>query len=206
MLHSYRYLVFGIALFSALAGTARADTQYSYSGDDFTSWTNTACPPACHITGSLTLATPLLTGSNVADVIPLSFSFTDGITTWTDVNAPGGIFEFSTDAMGNITFWIGSLAKTQDPSQCDPGSSDLRFLKFESTSSFALNSGTAICATDTSISGLYDAENESSGIWTVSTAGGTPIPEPGALSLTLLGLLAAAIFWRRPESRIGSLR
>lgn len=204
MLHFYRYLVFGIALFSALVGTARADTQYFYTSDDFNSWTNTACQPACHITGSLTLAMPLLTGLNFADVTPLTYSFTDGITTWTDVNAPNGIFEFSTDAIGNITFWIGSLAKTQDPSQCDPGSTDLRFLKFENTSSFALNSGTAICATDTSISGLYDAENESSGMWTVSTVGGTPVPEPVALSLTLLGLLGtmfAAATRRRKHPR-----
>lgn len=39
---------------------ASVDTQYSYAGDDFTSWINTACEPACNITGSLTLVAPLL--------------------------------------------------------------------------------------------------------------------------------------------------
>jgi hypothetical protein len=178
--------------FLGLSPEAGADTQYSYTGDDFTSWNNTGCPPACHITGSLTLATPLLPGLNFADVTPLSDSFTDGITTWSDIDAPGGIFEFSTDAMGNITFWIGSLAKTQDPSQCDPGSADLRFLQFESTTTFALNSAVAICATDTTVNGLYDAENTSSGMWTVSTTGGTPIPEPG--TVLLLGAGLASVF------------
>ena len=197
MLHSYRYLALGIALFSALADTARADTQYSYTGDDFTSWTSTACQPACQITGSLTLTAPLLPGLNFADVTPLSYSFTDGITTWTDINAPGGIFEFSTDAIGNITLWIGSLAKTQDPSQCDGGSADLRFLKFESTSSFAFNSGNAICTTETSVSELYHAENKSSGMWTVSTVGGIPVPEPGTFVLLSAGLAGMLCFRRR---------
>jgi hypothetical protein len=180
-----------------LSPGARADTQYSYTGDDFTSWTNTACLPACRITGSLILETPLLTGLNFADVTPLSYSFTDGITTWTDINAPGGIFEFSTDATGNISFWVASLAKTQDPSQCDPGSADLRFLQFESTSTFAFNSATAICSTDTAvIRELYEAENQSSGTWSVST-GGTPIPEPGTVLLLGAGLTALLGLRRR---------
>ncbi|HUJ30121.1 MAG TPA: hypothetical protein VLY23_02490 [Candidatus Acidoferrum sp.] len=194
MTRSLALILFAFLSFLGSAAIAHADTVYSYTGSDFATWTNTSCPPVCHITGSLTLAAPLLPGLNFTDVTPLSFSFTDGITTLTNVNAPNFIIEFSTDpTTGAITFWDLSLGHNEDPSQCPPGTSDLRFMHFESTSTFSLNDVSAVCATATTGNLVYEADNETSGVWMVSTTGGTSAPEPGALSLTLLGLLAAAI-------------
>jgi hypothetical protein len=193
-----RAMAFCLLLAAASAAPSSADTVYTYTGSDFTSWTNTACPAACNITGSLTLAQALGTGLSFSDVNPVSFSFTDGITTWTDLNAPGGIFEFSTDMSGVITFWAVSLGKTETPSQCDPGSADLRFLKMEQLSTFSTNLADAICATDTALTTTYEAENSSSGTW-VPSDGVSPVPEPSSFILVGTGL--AATLWRRRVSR-----
>jgi len=101
----------GIALL--LPCIVKANTTYTFTGVRFNQFSGTTCPPTCNITGSITLAQPLppninlpvgqLAGST-SNFTPLSFSFTDGVTTATNLTCPNdNIFNANTDANGNIT-------------------------------------------------------------------------------------------------------
>jgi len=88
-------------------------------------WFNSSCPPECGVTGSITLsnvlpsnllwATPLLSVDT-----PLSYSFTDGLNTFTETNstfsdqfgaAAGGSTPYiATGAGGDITAWSIALS------------------------------------------------------------------------------------------------
>jgi hypothetical protein len=85
-------------------------TVYNFIGPPYTSFTNTACPPTCGITGTLTLSDPLPPNHKAdpgghGSSFPTSFSFTDGTTTVTNSNATEYGFEFDTDSAGNITYF-----------------------------------------------------------------------------------------------------
>src|SRR5208282_5406679 len=69
--------------------TARADTLYTYTGNDFTVVDNPGQLPGgiVALDGSMTVTTSL--GSNFSGyVTPTAFSFSDGATTLTQLNAP----------------------------------------------------------------------------------------------------------------------
>jgi hypothetical protein len=98
------------SLLSALPTFARASTIYTYTGPNFSpsfGSTGTALPYSTsdHVQGSFTLSSPLAVGTFTLPT-PSSFSFTDGIFTFTDKTDPGAEFTFYTDAMGNITFAV----------------------------------------------------------------------------------------------------
>ena len=97
--------------------TPPTDTQatYNFVGVPFTSFTNTACPPTCKLTGSMTLSQPLAANLNSdlggsGSTVPVAFSFTDGKTTITNQNATTYGFNFDTDSSGNITYYSFYMA------------------------------------------------------------------------------------------------
>src|SRR5271157_5414649 len=108
------------ALCSLLGPAMRAqETTYTFVGAPFNSFYQTNCPPICRLTGSFTLAQPLppnLKGNigGSGDFTPTSFSFTDGLTTLTNLNSDEySGFAVDTDANGNITsfsFYMGAKA------------------------------------------------------------------------------------------------
>lgn len=105
--------VFVAAVLSLLAvPAAKADTTYTYTGNTFVFyWGGFSCPPECHITGSFTVAQPLVPNLNNAAVTPKSFSFTDGNFTITDANASAVLsgIQISTDSTGAISGWFIGL-------------------------------------------------------------------------------------------------
>ena len=104
------------ALFAIIvaASASGQTTTYTYTGSAFTRFsipsgetaTFFTCPPICKITGSLTMAEPL--GPNFfGGITPLSFTFTDGLTTFTNLNSTFFAFaEVATNGQGQITLWI----------------------------------------------------------------------------------------------------
>jgi hypothetical protein len=98
---------------------ASANTTYSFTGVRFNHFSNTNCPPTCNITGTITLAQPLppninlpveQLASSISNFTPLSFSFTDGVTTATNQTCTtDNIFNANTDANGNITQYAISV-------------------------------------------------------------------------------------------------
>jgi len=88
--------------------SVKAQSTYSYVSPPLNTFENTACLPTCAISGSLTLAAPLppnLVGDigGSGDIFPSSFSFTDGLSTWTNLNSGTYGFSFDTNNLGNIT-------------------------------------------------------------------------------------------------------
>ena len=87
---------------------------YSYTGNDYSSTYNSGNAPQSYATsesvdGSFTVATAL--GDDLQDVYinPSTFSFSDGIHTISDSNAPIMSIEIWTDDTGQIINWIVAL-------------------------------------------------------------------------------------------------
>jgi YVTN family beta-propeller protein len=98
-------------VFGPIGGSAHrnplssAHTTYSYVGNAYNQFGGTfACPPVCGIKGSFTVATPLAPNANYY-FTPLSFSFTDGLTTFTPSNVTASGFGVVTDSLSQITGW-----------------------------------------------------------------------------------------------------
>ena len=112
--------VLSVVLFAA--APAHASTIYTYTGNLFsnTSLDGPTAPAdlyttADRITGFIELADPLAPNlGSLTTLTPLTFSFSDGVNTITDV-ASSSSFQVTTDAAGNIVNWrvaINFLAPT----------------------------------------------------------------------------------------------
>jgi hypothetical protein len=104
-------LVVAVVLICLFWGSpASAQVKYNFIGIPFTSFSGTSCPSTCRITGSFVVAQPLPPNLN-CDIgrsdcfTPASFSFSDGTTTFTNLNSSNSGFAADTDANGNITFF-----------------------------------------------------------------------------------------------------
>jgi hypothetical protein len=100
-------LLFAVALIAAQLSQPMfaVPITYSYTGNPFT----TATAPyttSDKVTGSVTLAAPLGANMSFTLVVPLAFSFSDGVQTITNLSTPlGATFEFETGPTGAITGW-----------------------------------------------------------------------------------------------------
>ena len=88
-----------------------ADT-YTYTGLDFTfvSLTPGAYTTSDSITGSFTMTGSLGANQALEDAPFLTYSFSDGVETFTNLNSTDESFEVATDANGTIDQWFISLA------------------------------------------------------------------------------------------------
>jgi hypothetical protein len=87
---------------------------YNYNGNMLTTFTSgQSCPPACQITGSFTVATPLTASLASATPALQSFTFSDGNTTVTQANGRITRLLISTDANGQIILpWVFEVQTT----------------------------------------------------------------------------------------------
>jgi hypothetical protein len=135
-------------------------------------------PGLTELTGSLTLSGPLPTNFD-GTIDPIAFSFTDGVTTISNVN--GGVFldtGFVTDTNGKLIDWVMKdwLSGAGGITEFFTNSASVGAVAMDEASYF---DGSAFASID------------SSGTWTVSET-----PEPPALSLLAIGLTAlAASLW-----------
>ena len=101
-----RALTLCALLVVAFAGAAKADEVYTYTGAPFTVFDGLSCPSVCSISGSFTLPSAIGPSQTVLNITPLSFSFTDGATTFNSSNSVFQDVGFVTDAAGNISLWL----------------------------------------------------------------------------------------------------
>ena len=88
------------------ASVQAVPTTYTYTGNPFTT-ANGPYTTSMYVSGMLTLAAPLAPNMVFQQVTPpLTFSFSDGVQTITNLNATGNsIFAFATGPSGEITQW-----------------------------------------------------------------------------------------------------
>lgn len=111
---------------ACFSSVASASTVYTYVGNNYN---NVFIPGSIYdlsmsIQGSLVLDSPLAPDLNNALIVPTSFSFSDGVNTFTEITSPhttsgstnASNFQFTTDSAGEITGWaIGLEIKFPSP-------------------------------------------------------------------------------------------
>lgn len=164
-----------------VAPSARADAIYTYGGNGLTVFENPSLLPAgvVGLSGSMTLTAPL--GSNFSgNVTPTAFSFTDGATTLTQLNAPlaNDLFSFATDSSGAIISWDVQLCMAA------PGCPmPLIYFETVNTPRWGTDDAVLYLAANGSSGEAYNSS--SPGVWADATA----TPEPSALVLLASGLI-----------------
>ncbi len=132
---------------SGWAATYTFTTPDYTSTTDFTNCTTGPCmnyTTSMNTSGSFTVATPLgpnLTNSNIASLVT-SYSFSDGINTYSNTNPNSRLFEFlvSTDASGNISNTLLALQDWQSGTSPHSANDRIAFLVIDMGSSATNNS------------------------------------------------------------------
>jgi hypothetical protein len=192
-----------IFLFGFLPSPARATAIYEYTGNPFdSSLSLNGGYGGTSVSGQFSLSTPLAPNTALTDISGsiLSFSFTDGVNTITNMTLPLATYSFKvgTDATGNINDW--ELFVSQDyPSPAMVGS---QFFQIGTAAGYNDYGFVFTCTTVTGTSCTDSVDKgeftDSDGTWSVTVA---PVLEPSSLYLLVVGLAVFAGWGRRKTAR-----
>lgn len=178
----------------SIGGTARAAVVYTYTGSQYVRIADVTPPAGAYttgmkVTGFIELTDPLLPSLNDALVSVLDFSFNDGRTTITSLNATTSQFRFSTNGSGQIVGWdinllLGQLAASGDERR-----------RISTTDAFDFG---AILVCGSSCGSLFlDQGLAPSGQWALTSPSPVPLPAPFFLLAAAIGALGVAGLWRK---------
>lgn len=185
--------IFGLVVLSllaafAFAGSAWADTIYIYTGSPFTILSGNPPSSATRLTGFFSVASPLPPNLQTIrpvfiNVVPLTWSFTDGNFVFTASNSTLLVFEFTTNATGAINGWcVGTVAA------------------LPANPNFSSGNGLNGCfgADIVDYRAFNQAQSSLPGTWSVATP---PVvtPEPTTITLVVVGLSGLMFRKRRPR-------
>jgi hypothetical protein len=169
------------------ASPASAQAVYVYTGNNFTNVFAPGYTTSNKITGTLTLSSALpssLTTLTNEVALVTSYSFSDGVNTFTSPCCDAGsqtVFDFTTDASGNILTWDVTLETN------DNHTGDL-------TTEGGVNS-----FDQSLVGGVLGGSNDGSpGVWSLQSTT-SAVPEPATWALFLLGF--GALGWRLRNRR-----
>jgi len=159
---------------------------YTYTGNLFEAAYGPYNTTTDAVDGNFTLSSPLGDSQVNESVTPTSYSFTDGVQTFSSTSSPAAdeTFKFSTSPTGTITAWTVDLGSAS----------------FNSVSTFTDEDEGAL---DEGFGG-YGENIADAGSWavSVSSGGGTSaVPEPGTVGLLSFGLLAICVAARKLQRR-----
>jgi hypothetical protein len=171
-----------LMLVSLCAPAAKADSVYTYTGNDFTDISGSTYSDTDSINGWF--STALALGDNLSDagITPTAFNFSNGVEDYT--NTTPGIesgFYISTGNNGQITQWAWYVENTETEEVIIESYGDYGGTTYDIT--YNENAGTGA-----------DNENDA-GLWNAS------VPEPSALILLLTSLLGVAFVSRKRIAR-----
>ena len=193
------------AVICLLACNANASVIYTYTGKNFNSFTGSTFDDSMNVTGYIELAELLAPNLVDVNVTPLSYSFTDGVSTIEKDDGIGGsdTFRFYTNAGGTISMWnVGLLNATPNPAQLGDTASligtrhEQTFFASETldfgqlATCIKLRSNNSCEVNSVDRGKRYDAP----GVWAVSA-----VPIPPALWLFGSGLLGLIGITRRKK-------
>jgi hypothetical protein len=208
-------IVVCVLAFSVSSREGYAATVYTYTGLPFSnSFIVNASPPAgtytdsMMVSGSFTVASPLLNQSFPTEVLSISqsFSFSDGRTTITNLNAVLAQLFVETDGAGQIVFWTGLLTSGSNFSgpvimgdqlaQIELATSDSQIIALHD------NADLLECNQANALGHCLDirtdiAKTRGLGTWSMTTVADSTTPLPSALSLFATGIGVIGLVARR---------
>ena len=180
-----------VAALMMLPLTLKADTLYTYIGNNFNQFSSPHMgtgPNAYYSTANFVeiafvLSSPLAANLNNVFIDPLTYSFTDGtISTSGPYSSWLAGFAVTTDAAGNIVNW--------EMGTSSPGAAtDQYSVESENEPGHVSDQGDVLIYFNNYTGEVADDP----GTWTAG-----PVPEPGSLILVASGLLGAVGMLRRP--------
>ncbi len=197
-----RFFIGSLVVLCATLGTQAlyADTfTYNYTGFPFSVWFNSSCPSQCSVTGSMTFSAPLPANLPWATSLlsvdaPISYSFSDGLNTFTQLNSAfqdqfgaafgGSTPEIATGAGGSITSWSIALSS---------GNLELILEAMPVVNIYGTSeSGSDRTLINCCSAGVnIQAGSSAAGTWSGPVV--TPVPEPATLLLLSTGVITVLL-------------
>ncbi len=206
-----------LVVISIVATSVNASVIYQYTGNQYTDFfldETDLYDSSMSITGFIEFENPLapnlsVNGDEYGNVTPISYSFFDGINTFTNLSPPTfEEFDIGTDSFGNITSWYIELWDTY-PSPVSindtkgfmyivgddyyPGWAGFDQGSLSTCDELSNGTSGVYCSAQTQKSGW----NDTAGTWSVSTSA---VPIPAAAWLFISGLLGLTVASRRKHS------